>query len=166
MTKGTLGGPEEALTLPLPTCGHCPFSFIAPPPATPFNSLGYPSFPSYEPPPTIQIFRWLAGRGKGQGKAKGTGLTLSAPGVTNEAELGSGSRIKEWHASSSWGAAAQAHLGHEVTNVAQVRLCQRFPEKASGVPDTPPGEHGRIVQKCCAAGKHKCMCVGPAPVGD
>ncbi|KAF6364742.1 hypothetical protein mRhiFer1_009866 [Rhinolophus ferrumequinum] len=42
----------------------------------------------------------------------------------------------------------------------------RSPEKASGVPDTPPGEHSRIVQKCCVVGKHKCMCIGPAPVGD
>lgn len=36
----------------------------------------------------------------------------------------------------------------------------RSPQKGSGVPDTPPGEHSRTVQKCCGPGKHKCMCVG------
>lgn len=52
VTQGTLGGPEEALTLPLPTCVNCLFSFILPPPNTPCSSLGHPSFPSYEPPLT------------------------------------------------------------------------------------------------------------------
>lgn len=44
----------------------------------------------------------------------------------------------------SWGAAAQAHLGHEVTRWDFANLwCLEKSQKGSGVSDIPPGEHSK-----------------------